>query len=347
MKSSDDKDKAEMIDGPYLILTDTGMTSLRVEKINGEFKSESKIYSSDEISHSLHKVSLPSLNSDFTFKAFSSHSIVPHHYEEQNKIFAISDIEGDFDYFRAMLIAQKIMNDNYEWIFGEGHLVILGDIFDRGDLVTEVLWLMYKLEQEARSQGGFVHIILGNHESMCLSGDLRYLNKKYLEVTQQLHFPYHKLYGPNTVLGDWLRSKNSIEVIGNTLFVHGGISPVLSASGLSIQEINETVRNTLDKTETKIFNSTERLVMNSDGPLWCRDYLKEELDQDVIDSILNVFGAEQIVIGHTVVDEVSKYYDGKVIAIDIKRKNKEFYEALLIENGLFYRATSEGNKISL
>jgi len=40
-------------------------------------------------------------------------------------------------------------------------LVINGDLVDRGEFVTQVLWLLYKLEQQALAQNGMVHVILG------------------------------------------------------------------------------------------------------------------------------------------------------------------------------------------
>ena len=63
------------------------------------------------------------------------------------------------------------MDSACHWTFGKGHLVICGDLFDRGNDVTAELWLLYKLEEEAKEKGGYVHTILGNHEIMNLSGD--------------------------------------------------------------------------------------------------------------------------------------------------------------------------------
>ena len=83
-------------------------------------------------------------------------------------MFVLSDIEGEFAAFKSLMQGNGIMDQNYKWTFGDGHLVICGDLFDRGNRVTEYLWLLYKLEDEAKAQGGYVHVILGNHDIMNL-----------------------------------------------------------------------------------------------------------------------------------------------------------------------------------
>ena len=95
------------------------------------------------------------------------------------KILAVSDIHGRYDFFTHILRKSGVIDDESHWCWGDGHLVINGDIFDRGDNVTEALWLIYKLENEADVQGGKVHLLLGNHELMAMEGDASYLSKKY------------------------------------------------------------------------------------------------------------------------------------------------------------------------
>ena len=87
-------------------------------------------------------------------------------YSNVQKIIAISDIEGNFNAFRNLLLANEIIDSAYNWTFGNGHLVLPGDFFDRGLNVTECLWLIYDLEEKAKLYGGYVHYILGNHEIM-------------------------------------------------------------------------------------------------------------------------------------------------------------------------------------
>lgn len=98
------------------------------------------------------------------------------------KTFAVSDLHGRFDLFAAILKAGEVINDNYEWIYGNNHLVINGDIFDRGADVLPILWLIYKLEFEAKAVGGMVTTILGDHEELVMRDNLKYTYAKYNKI---------------------------------------------------------------------------------------------------------------------------------------------------------------------
>ena len=100
---------------------------------------------------------------------------------------------------------------------------------DRGPSTTQVLWLIYQLEQAARAQGGTVHYILGNHEIKNLQGNFQAADKKYQFVATVLGKQQIDLYGEKSLLGRWLASKNSAELINGHLFVHGGLHPKLAS----------------------------------------------------------------------------------------------------------------------
>ncbi|HEY4876845.1 MAG TPA: metallophosphoesterase, partial [Puia sp.] len=121
-------------------------------------------------------------------------TVEPSLYKQPKKIFFVSDIEGEFEAFRSLLINNQVIDSNYRWIFGEGHLVICGDLFDRGKEVVQELWLLYKLEDEARSAGGYVHTLLGNHDIMNLSGDTRYVVDFYFGDALLMGKKYMDLY---------------------------------------------------------------------------------------------------------------------------------------------------------
>ncbi len=73
-------------------------------------------------------------------------------YKIPNKIIAISDIESNYKTFRDFLIANKVIDEKLNWIFEKGHLVLNGDFVDRSYFTTQVLWFIYKLEQDAEKK---------------------------------------------------------------------------------------------------------------------------------------------------------------------------------------------------
>ncbi len=338
------------MEGPHIMYTDFGIESTLVRIDGRKFELQKKKLDFDLIESEYFTVSLPHVNEAFSFQVNLSHEIPSDIYKQKSKILAISDVEGDFDYLKNILRANKVIDENFQWIFGAGHLVILGDIFDRGNYVTESLWLIYKLEQEADSAGGGVHLILGNHEAMALSGDERYLNKKYRNLALSTELQYMHYFGDLSVLGNWLRTKNAIEIIGNTLFVHGGISLNLIQSQLTISQINEIVRNNIneDITSKRGASATERLVMGTNGPLWYRGYVDQTITTDEVVKVLDYFKIDQIVVGHTLVKNITPLYEKRVYAIDVERNHQLHTQTgLFIENGILYNTNATGTKTKL
>ncbi len=281
-------------------------------------------------------------------------------YKNVDKILAIGDLHGGFDELRTFLINNKITDKNLNWIWGNGHLVFAGDVFDRGDKVTECFWLIYKLEKEASLAGGKVHLILGNHEIMELSGDKRYLAKKYIDLCNRLNFNYSALYGKKTILGKWLRSKNAIIVINDILFVHGGISPELAQKKISIQTVNYTIKSILNRNNQEPENASEELIMGASGPLWYRGYVKlpdsyynktgQKFDftEENLNQILKYYKVKTIVFANTHVSRIEAMYHAKLFGIDIEFSTPDIdLEALLWQNNHFYRVLIDGTKQQL
>lgn len=252
------------------------------------------------------------------------------------KILAVSDIEGNFVAFLKLLLSNKVIDSYLRWTFNDGHLVIVGDCFDRGEEVMECLWLIYYLEEKARKAGGYVHFLLGNHEIMNLNGDWRYVHPKY---AQSSSIPFTALYNGNNELWRWLCTKNVMEKIGDVLFVHAGIAPELLQLQLSIPDINNRIRPFYNRANQSFDDPLLSSVFNStNSPFWYRGYYLAEngVSEDVINATLEHFGVKTIVTGHTVVSQVTSYFDGKLINIDTDHAAGKS-EALLIRKNRFYR----------
>lgn len=263
------------------------------------------------------------------------------------KQFVLSDIEGNFGAFRKLLQANGVMDAEFNWTFGDGHLVLIGDFVDRGEQVTEVLWLIYSLEEKAKAAGGYVHYVLGNHEIMIMSGDTRYINAKYKDNSALLAEGYTNLFSENSELGRWLRTKNIMEKVGKVLYVHAGVSAEVNRLNMSIPAINELTRPYY--ADSSYVYPDARLIAifaSKTSPFWYRGYYvgAEKATQEQVDSTLTVFGVEQVATGHSIVaDIISAYYSGKVINLDLEH-SKGRSEALLIEADKLYRVNAEGKK---
>jgi hypothetical protein len=262
------------------------------------------------------------------------------------KLLAVSDIEGNFLAFKEFLINNGVMSAEYKWIFGKGHLVLNGDFFDRGLHVTECLWLIYHLEQEAIKNGGYVHFILGNHEIMNMNNDLRYVRNKYYENTYIIKEAYSNWYSPDSELGRWLQTKNIVEKIGNYVFTHGGISEKIYNDKADIAKINSTARDHYfesDKAQESKDEFVSALYSGEYSPFWFRGYVLETVSQGLVDSTLMKYEGSKIVVGHSIVDDVRYFYNQKVIAIDTKHADGDS-EGLLIESGVEYGVDLKGRK---
>ena len=91
------------------------------------------------------------------------------------RVVAMSDPHGAYDAMVTTLTNAGIVDGEMAWSGGETHLVITGDLLDRGADSRKIMDLVMRLESEAVDSGGMVHLTLGNHEVMNLVGDIRYV----------------------------------------------------------------------------------------------------------------------------------------------------------------------------
>jgi len=272
-------------------------------------------------------------------------SVSKDEYQNVENIVALSDIHGRFDVFKKLLKNHKIIDEYSNWQFGTGHMVITGDVFDRGEQVNEVLWLLYKLEKQALLAGGRLHLLMGNHEQMVLRGDLRYVHDKYNLAEKLLNRSYDQLYNQQTVIGQWLRSKNTIVKLNNTLFLHGGISTDWLEHKLNITKANQLLRAHIDDDNDEIKkNDVLQFLLRSNGPTWYRGFFNNDYSEKSLSQLLKYFGVSRFVVGHTTQTQVLGLFDNKIVAVDSGIKNGESGELLFIENNNLTRGLFNGKR---
>lgn len=269
-------------------------------------------------------------------------------YQNVSQIAVISDIHGQFPLMVILLKNHKIIDDNLNWNFGKGHLIINGDILGRGDMVTEILWLAYKLENQAEKAGGKLHYILGNHELMVQTNDFRYLNEKYVRAAAIMQIKTADLYADNSVLGNWLRKRPAIIKIDSLLITHAGISPQLVQMKLKAQKVNKLFYEKILNPKYTRNNKLTDFLNGRNGPVWYRGYFNaNEVATAALDEILDHFESSKIIVGHTSLEAVTAMFGGRVIAVDSSIKTGRNGEILIIENGETFRGMMDGSRLKL
>jgi hypothetical protein len=349
---------AVQLDGPYVSYRNDHVFVSYIKDENG-----STVLASDSTPLSGKKDISLLVNTDvpgqaFTVKLKDELINEPAEFPAPARQLILSDLEGNFAGFRNLLQVSGVIDTSLNWTFGDGHLVLIGDFVDRGEQVTELLWFIYSLEDKAKAAGGYVHYILGNHEIMIMSGDTRYVNPRYKVSAGLLNTKYEGLFDENSELGRWLRTKNIMQKIGENLFIHAGVSEEINKLRLSVRSINELARPFYADSLYKYPDKKLPVIYGDFGPFWYRGYyqktqktapnLAQEIDLPAqINKTLSRYRVKHIFTGHSIVaDTISVWFNGKVINTDVHHAEGKS-EAVLVENGKYYRVNLKGNKVEL
>lgn len=344
-------------DGPYVVRRDGALQAWSVEETPAGLRRNAQPVKPDETLTVAAVGAVPS----FSFKLRSPAAPAPDTVDTRRNapLFVVADTHGEYEILVQMLRSQRIVDDRLGWNFGRGHLVILGDVFDRGAHQTEILWLIYALEAQAQQAGGGVHLLVGNHEIMALHDDARYLNPKYRQVAALLGVgSYANLFDDDSVLGQWLHSKAAVVKINDLLCLHGGMSPEVVDRDLAIADINAAVRQSWHPRDVTEAQDRERIefLLGQNGPLWYRGYFPDqaghvEASDEGVDRVLKHFNVHRILVGHTRVPTITPLMRGKVIAVQVYPQRDDngtvHFEALWVKGRKFLRALPDGRTEAL
>ena len=266
-------------------------------------------------------------------------------YRKVGNIFVVSDIHGHYDHFVNLLRGNDIIGKNLEWTFGNGHLVIAGDVFDRGDKVTECLWLIFNLEQQAEKHGGMVHYLHGNHELLILKdNDKNYAHEKYIFPYAKAGIDSYDLFSREYILGRWLNSKNVAVKINRLLIVHGGIPPYFVDQKRTIDQMNREINNYMADTSGVMLAGDDVII----EPIWYRGYFENTDMGSDLAKVCKYYKVDKVIVGHTPVDQVKLLQNNYVIGVGVHFTGPARpAQGLLVSNGKFYRCDEKGHKTEL
>ncbi|MBW1298216.1 hypothetical protein GBO31_22095 [Aquimarina litoralis] len=318
------KFESDFIQGP--IVSYTNNETLQVAWYNAG-KNHEKIYDANIKSFSIHT---EDEKHDFILPEIDTPPTVIK--TTPNKVAFISDVHGDFQYMNNVLFNLNVIDSLGNWNFDTNHLVIAGDMVDRGTSVDQVLWKIVLLSEQAKQAGGMVHYLIGNHEQYILKGNFSRVHPKNLYATQQM-MPFAKAYSNNTYLGKWLRTRPVLLKIGNTLVTHGGVSPETVVKKYTVQQINQAMWDYWN--EKPIEEDLKEIILGKTGVTQYRGYIRandevKKASKNQVQQVLEYYDASRVIVGHTNVDSITPIFEGKVYDINAIETSPQ---ALLLENG--------------
>lgn len=268
-------------------------------------------------------------------------------------IVAVGDLHGDWDAYMAILKSAGLVDAKGRWAGGKSVFVQVGDIPDRGPGTKRIIEHMMALEKQAKRRGGEVVALIGNHEAMNVTGDLRYVTpaeyaafatrgsarlrgtyfksrfaelaayyrakdptlddagvKAAFEAEVPLGYLEHRAaWAPTGKFGAWVLKHDAVRRIGDTLFVHGGIS--LAYAALPLAEINARVKAALAA-------GGGAILEDEAGPLWHRGIAEGAPEAEAaVAAAMSAYGVSRIVMGHTPsLAGVRALQGGRAIVID-------------------------------
>lgn len=138
------------------------------------------------------------------------------------------------------------------------------------------------------------------------------IKAKWLEQTPLGFVEHRRAWAPNGEFGRWVASNPAVIVMGDSLFVHGGISAKYAAYTLA--QLNDMIQDALSSKST----DDDAVLEDEMGPLWYRGLASEtEASAADVAAVLKAYGVKRIIIGHTpALTGIKVLHGGRVIAID-------------------------------
>jgi hypothetical protein len=257
-------------------------------------------------------------------------------YPAPDSLFVLGDVHGEFDNMVGVLRNAGLVGPDLHWTGGHATLASVGDLVDRGNDATRVLWFLYRLEREASAAGGRVLVMLGNHEIMVMTNDLRYTRSKERLVAELDGLPYWQMIEPRrSLLGRWLASKPALARIGNVLLAHGGLSDAYA--DWSLRTFQDSLSRFLAGEVFRIWaDSTYRpdrrrlkgldsvavirrydFFFGDSSVFWYRGYVDSDTLSAELAHVLGRRHSAVHVVGHTPLPTMRQSYGDSLVAVDL------------------------------
>ncbi|HMA92805.1 MAG TPA: metallophosphoesterase [Polyangiaceae bacterium] len=247
------------------------------------------------------------------------------------RIVAIGDLHSDIQATRRAFELAGATNPDGEWIGGALTVVQLGDLIGRGDDERQVLDFIFDLRGKAEAAGGKLYNLIGNHEIMAARVDNQAVGNNPFPGFEDLpdlalddprlqQLPENqRARGAALMAGGTIAKRlaefETVLQIGQTIFVHGGVTPKWAQYG--IDQINHEVSQWLS---SNISVPTSTLGYDDgDRVMWTRQFSSgvDVSDCALLEQTLSMLGTKRMVVAHTVQPTIRSLCNEQLWIIDV------------------------------
>jgi len=262
-----------------------------------------------------------------------------YHWTGVERVVAIGDLHGDYKQYLNVMRSAGLINKSGKWAGGKTHLVQTGDVLDRGDDSRKIVDHLVKLAKQAKRKGGYIHLLIGNHEAMNVTGDLRYVTQGEFKAFEgrnavrlqdmqwqrqvewmraniltfeEINLATYRTEWEQRVPLGWVEHRQAWALTGDYgQWVKGNPvaiqvnDTIFLHGGISEKYCQFSLQSLTEQVIAAMesYNpSVTSIVDDPWGPLWYRGLAQEEettVFSQTLDNILNRYGAKRIVVGHT------------------------------------------------
>jgi len=216
-------------------------------------------------------------------------------------IYAIGDAHSDYTRLKKALHGAGLTDESGHWTAGRAVLVSTGDMIDKGPRALDVLLFYKTLRDDARSQGGNVIILAGNHEAEFLANPAAPKGKEFARQLKEARIDPADVGACKGSTGEFLCSLAFGARINEWFFSHAG-----NPGGRTIAQLKSDIINGVDHEGygTKELIGNDSLLearLDQDGPNgkpWLRESMPNLDEKALLTAYTNALGVQHIVEGH-------------------------------------------------
>ena len=235
------------------------------------------------------------------------------------RIVAVGDLHGDYEAWIEIALRARLIDRRNRWAGGSSILVQTGDIVDRGAGSLKIIRHLMKLQGQARRSGGRVVVVVGNHEAMNMTDDLRYvhpgeyaafvnadsdrLRRRLYEANKAAIATAYRARTPamtdSAIRAAWLAANPAGKIehqaawspsgeLGRWTIVNPAVARIgdtlFAHGGISLRYAGIPIAEINRRAAAELASQSEAadaLINDPYGPLWYRGYVVQSLDPEV------------------------------------------------------------------